>query len=66
MTAASCPAPGAPGTVFGYPACVYGFVMFLVVFAVALAGLASRDARSLKSRPSSGPYPQMPMLTPKR
>lgn len=27
--ATSCPAPGAPGTVFGYPACVYGFFMYL-------------------------------------
>lgn len=37
--AAKCPAPGAPGTVFGYPACVYGFVMFtalLVTCSIAL------------------------------
>lgn len=37
--AAKCPAPGAPGTVFGYPACVYGFITFtglLVVSALAL------------------------------
>ena len=27
-SAASCPAVGAPGTIFGYPACVYGFGMF--------------------------------------
>ena len=38
-TAAACPAPGAPGTIFGYPACVYGFFMFLAVFAVAGGGL---------------------------
>lgn len=30
-TAAACPAPGAPGTVFGYPACVYGLVMYAVI-----------------------------------
>ena len=35
----TCPAPGAPGTVLGYPACVYGFFMYLAVGAVAVAGL---------------------------
>jgi hypothetical protein len=38
-TAMSCPAPGAPGTVFGYPACVYGFFMFLVIALLAGFGL---------------------------
>lgn len=38
-TAMSCPAPGAPGTVFGYPACIYGFFMYLGVAAIAAAGL---------------------------
>ena len=33
-TAAACPAPGAPGTVLGYPACVCGFFRYL-----ATAGL---------------------------
>jgi hypothetical protein len=37
--AMSCPAPGAPGTIFGYPACVYGFFMFLVITIVAGSGL---------------------------
>ena len=37
--AAVCPSPGAPGTVFGYPACVYGFFMYLLVAGVAAAGL---------------------------
>lgn len=27
----SCPAPGAPGTLFGYPACVYGFFMYVAI-----------------------------------
>src|SRR5665647_1754261 len=27
-TAASCPSPGAAGTIFGYPACVYGLAMY--------------------------------------
>lgn len=38
-TAMSCPAPGAPGTVFGLPACVYGFFMFVAVDMLAAAGL---------------------------
>jgi hypothetical protein len=37
----SCPAPGAPGTVFGYPACVYGFFMYLLISAIAAVGLLS-------------------------
>lgn len=36
---ASCPTPGAPGTVFGYPACVYGFFMYLIIFIVSGLGL---------------------------
>lgn len=39
--AATCPAPGAPGTVFGYPACVYGFFVYLILTALAAAGLAA-------------------------
>ncbi len=45
-TAVSCPAPGAPGTVFGYPACVYGFFMYLIVAGTALAGLLSNRRRT--------------------
>ena len=49
QTAAVCPSPGAPGTVFGYPACVYGFFMYLVVAATAVSGLiAGRRSRSRK------------------
>jgi uncharacterized membrane protein len=40
-TAAVCPSPGAAGTVFGYPACVYGFFMYLIVAATAVAGLVA-------------------------
>jgi uncharacterized membrane protein len=40
--AARCPAPGAPGTVFGYPACVYGFFMYLLITGLALAGLRAK------------------------
>lgn len=38
-TLGSCPAPGAPGTVLGYPACVYGFLMFVVIAVMAALGL---------------------------
>jgi hypothetical protein len=49
QTAAVCPSPGAPGTVFGYPACVYGFFMYLVVAGTAVAGLiAGRRSRARK------------------
>ena len=37
--ALSCPAFGAPGTVFGYPACVYGFFMYATIVVIALLGL---------------------------
>jgi hypothetical protein len=38
-TALSCPAPGAPGTLLGCPACVYGFGMFVAIAVVAAVGL---------------------------
>ena len=37
--ATKCPSPGAPGTIFGYPACVYGFFMYLAITIIAIAGL---------------------------
>jgi uncharacterized membrane protein len=40
--AVTCPAPGSPGTVFGYPACVYGSFMYLIVSGTALWGLFAR------------------------
>jgi hypothetical protein len=43
--ALTCPSPGAPGTVFGYPACVYGFFMYLVVVGLASWGLVSGSRR---------------------
>ena len=50
-SAAVCPSPGVPGTVFGYPACVYGFFMYLLVAATALAGLvAGRKTQALARR----------------
>jgi len=38
-SAAKCPSPGAPGTILGYPACVYGFFMYLAITVVAIVGL---------------------------
>lgn len=43
-SALSCPAPGAPGTVFGYPACVYGFFMYLAITVIAAPGFRSARA----------------------
>jgi len=39
-----CTMGGAPGTILGYPACVYGLIMYLIVTAVAALGLASGRA----------------------
>jgi uncharacterized membrane protein len=41
-TALSCPLIGAPGTVLGYPACIYGFAFFLAITIVAGLGLKNR------------------------
>jgi len=38
-----CSAVGAPGTILGYPACVYGLVMYLLLVAVSAFGLRSRE-----------------------
>ena len=46
QTAAVCPSPGAAGTVLGYPACVYGFFMYLIV-----AGTARGRPRCRASSP---------------
>jgi len=53
--AMSCPSPGAPGTVLGYPACVYGFFMYLTI--AITAGLGLLDARLARTRrPSPGTH----------
>lgn len=54
-SAPTCPAPGAPGTVLGYPACVYGFFMYLAVALVAAAGL--RAGRVEARRHTGGGLP---------
>lgn len=45
-TGATCPSPGAPGTVLGYPACIYGFFMYLAVVVAAAIGLSRARRRS--------------------
>ena len=42
----SCPASGTPGAIFGYPACVYGLFMYLVIAAIAVLGLLARNRSS--------------------
>ncbi len=37
--AATCPSPGAPGTILGYPPCVYGLVMYLAITVISIGGL---------------------------
>ena len=51
-TALACPSPGSPGTIFGYPACVYGCFMFVVITVVSGLGLrsAASPASPLTSR----------------
>lgn len=36
---ASCPAVGAPGTILGLPACVYGLVMYVLLAVLSGFGL---------------------------
>ena len=59
QAALTCPAPGAPGTVFGYPACVYGFFMYLLITAIAIGGLVSprhaEEPRGRDLREAPGP-----------
>ena len=48
-TALSCPTPGAAGTLLGYPACVYGFVMFVAITVVSWLGLRVGRAEETRS-----------------
>jgi hypothetical protein len=50
--AAGCSALGAPGTLLGYPPCVYGFFMYLVIVLVAGAGLWAGQRPEVK-RPTA-------------
>ncbi len=37
-----CPLGGGCSSLFGFPTCVYGFVMYLAIFVVSLLGLRSK------------------------
>jgi uncharacterized membrane protein len=51
-SAAQCPSPGAPGTIFGYPACVYGFFMYLAITIIAIVGLRAGARAERPARPA--------------
>jgi uncharacterized membrane protein len=51
-SAAMCPSPGAPGTVFGYPACVYGFFMYLAVAGISVWGLLAEHRQRKQTQPA--------------
>ncbi|MGE5625717.1 MAG: hypothetical protein ACM3ZT_09245 [Bacillota bacterium] len=44
--AAACTPVGQPGTLFGYPPCVYGLIMYSAVVFIAGWGLASKRPAS--------------------
>ncbi|MFA6383349.1 MAG: hypothetical protein WCX17_02910 [Parcubacteria group bacterium] len=40
---ATCPLGGGCTSVLGAPACVYGFIMYLIVFCISLAGVKAKE-----------------------
>jgi uncharacterized membrane protein len=42
----TCTPIGEPGTVLGYPPCIYGLVMYLAITALAFAGLLGLSRRA--------------------
>ena len=50
-TAQMCPSPGAPGTIFGYPACVYGLAMYIILSVLATLGLRGARHASPSAQP---------------
>src|SRR5689334_17191999 len=54
-SAQQCPSPGAPGTILGYPACVYGLAMYLIIASVSLWGLKSGGRRDDRTQPQRKP-----------
>ena len=42
LTSGVCPLGGGCSSVLGMPACVYGFVMYLLVFIICVIGLKSK------------------------
>jgi len=53
-TALICPSPGAAGTSFGYPACVYGLLMYALIAGLAAWGLLSQRAVALRPEQGDG------------
>jgi hypothetical protein len=52
-----CSAPGPAGTILGYPACVYGFVMYMLVAGISFWGLRSEHGTRSDSQPEgAGPF----------
>jgi uncharacterized membrane protein len=49
-SAASCPSVGAPGTILGLPACVFGLVIYVLL--AVLAGFALMHTRPETVRPA--------------
>jgi hypothetical protein len=49
-TALMCPSPGAAGTLFGYPACVYGLLMYTLIAGLAAWGLLSLRGAALRPK----------------
>lgn len=60
--AQSCSPMGEPGTVLGYPPCIYGFIMYLAVVVVAAAGLRSKSDGE-KEAPWTSGLPRAPKVT---
>ncbi|HET9635238.1 MAG TPA: hypothetical protein VFP26_04840 [Gemmatimonadaceae bacterium] len=54
-TAASCPAVGTPGTIFGYPACVYGLAFYIAL--ALISGFALLRTREMATRRTSDVAP---------
>jgi hypothetical protein len=46
-TTAGCSVMGGPGTLFGFPVCVYGLLMYLLVAATAAMGLQRGRGRTV-------------------
>lgn len=49
--ALSCPASAGISNILGIPVCVYGLIMYIVVFTVAVLGLLSKDNNNQINQP---------------
>jgi hypothetical protein len=53
-SALACPSPGTPGTLFGYPACVYGFFMYCILVGISVFGLTGVRRIGLEANTTTG------------